>query len=108
MDSVKASVDRLLLDLMTQRRDKCYRRLCKVNADADAADVAKHVDLCLDGTRTDLLKYLVRWACFDDNAAPVCWLYGLAGTGKSTLARTLCKRIRAEDVTIASFFISQV
>jgi hypothetical protein len=36
------------------------------------------------------------------------WLNGLAGTGKSTVARTICQQaVRKDNVSLASFFISR-
>jgi len=43
---------------------------------------------CLQGTRTDILQVITDWA---DNANSRCvfWLCGIAGTGKSTISRTV-------------------
>ena len=43
----------------------------------------------------------------DFNKSPVFWLNGLAGTGKSTIAQTISKRVFAEDRLGASFFCSR-
>lgn len=67
--------------------------------------------LCHEGTFVDLLQELVDWATLND-ARRVFWLYGQAGTGKSTVARTLCNRLAngavAEARITASFFISRL
>jgi hypothetical protein len=60
---------------------------------------------CLSGTRVDLLNKLVAWA-EDVTTPPVLWLSGLAGTGKSTVARSFCERLH-EKTLVASFFISR-
>jgi 2-phosphoglycerate kinase len=42
---------------------------------------------CVEDTRVNVLDDLERWA--DDNRAPnVCWLGGMAGVGKSSVAVT--------------------
>jgi hypothetical protein len=46
------------------------------------------------------------WATASDSSC-VFWLNGLAGTGKSTIARTLCQRLDAQGLLGASFFISR-
>jgi hypothetical protein len=56
-------------------------------------------------TRVQLLADIMLWA-ESPNAPVVLWLNGLAGTGKSTIARTLCDRLAKKDLLVASFFIS--
>jgi WD40 repeat protein len=64
------------------------------------------VDPCMESTREQLLSDITSWATAP--AAPVVfWLNGLAGTGKSTIARTICERFAAKDLLGASFFISR-
>jgi len=43
----------------------------------------------------------------DSNMAPVYWLNGLAGTGKSTIAQTIAERLFADGMLGASFFCSR-
>jgi hypothetical protein len=64
------------------------------------------VDPCMESTREQLLSDITSWATAP--AAPVVfWLNGLAGTGKSTIARTICERFAERDLLGASFFISR-
>jgi WD40 repeat protein len=64
------------------------------------------VDPCMESTREQLLADITSWATAP--AAPIVfWLNGLAGTGKSTIARTICERFAAKDLLGASFFISR-
>jgi adenylylsulfate kinase-like enzyme len=47
---------------------------------------------CMEGTRRQLLDDIVSWA--EAPTAPVVfWLNGMAGTGKSTIARSICEYI---------------
>jgi hypothetical protein len=61
---------------------------------------------CLAGTRVQFLSDIVRWIK-THNSPPVCWVNGLAGTGKSTVARSICEAMAAEGLLAASFFISR-
>jgi hypothetical protein len=62
--------------------------------------------MCTPGTRLSILSDLLAWA-IDSNSPCVFWLNGLAGTGKSTIARTLCERLDQQGLLGASFFISR-
>jgi hypothetical protein len=62
--------------------------------------------MCAPGTRVSLLKGLLSWATALDSRY-LFWLSGLAGTGKSTIARTLCERLHDQGLLGASFFISR-
>ena len=61
---------------------------------------------CLKGTRGAVLDVIELWATdFDKNS--VYWLNGLAGTGKSTIAKTIAERLFAGGQLGASFFCSR-
>jgi hypothetical protein len=64
------------------------------------------VDPCMKSTRVQLLADIMSWAKSPD-APVVFWLNGLAGTGKSTVARTICEHFSRKDILGASFFISR-
>jgi hypothetical protein len=61
---------------------------------------------CLKGTRGAILSCIELWAR-DPNKSPVCWLNGLAGTGKSTIAKTIAERLFVDGQLGASFFCSR-
>ncbi|CAG8145799.1 unnamed protein product [Penicillium olsonii] len=63
----------------------------------------QHEDECLHGTRTDLLRNVAEWAKSPDGAC-IFWLNGMAGTGKSTIARTVARLFPRELLTTATFF----
>jgi hypothetical protein len=57
-------------------------------------------------TREQLLSDIITWA--EAPTAPVVfWLNGLAGTGKSTIARTICEHFAKTGLLGASFFLSR-
>ncbi|KAK2781751.1 hypothetical protein FQN53_000435 [Emmonsiellopsis sp. PD_33] len=61
---------------------------------------------CLEGTRVDILREIQHWG---DGHREECifWLKGLAGTGKSTLARTVSHYFFEKGRLGASFFFSR-
>ena len=61
---------------------------------------------CLKGTRGAVLNGIELWAR-DFSGSPVYWLNGLAGTGKSTIAKTIADRLFAGGQLGASFFCSR-
>jgi hypothetical protein len=60
----------------------------------------------MQSTRVQLLADIMSWAELPD-APVVFWLNGLAGTGKSTVARTICEHFSQKNMLGASFFISR-
>ncbi|RAH71407.1 WD40 repeat domain-containing protein, partial [Aspergillus aculeatinus CBS 121060] len=59
--------------------------------------------LCLEGTRIEMLEKIVSWVD-DPEGEQFFWLNGMAGTGKSTISRTLAKLFTARGILGASFF----
>ncbi|KAI5856229.1 vegetative incompatibility protein HET-E-1 [Tricharina praecox] len=65
-----------------------------------------HEPTCLAETRVDLLADIVSWSDTPDNAC-IFWLNGMAGTGKSTIARTVARNWAKKQRLGASFFFSK-
>ncbi|EMD36351.1 hypothetical protein CERSUDRAFT_124240 [Gelatoporia subvermispora B] len=63
-------------------------------------------DACMEGTRVDLLEEIGVWSR-DPDVARIFWLSGMAGTGKSAIARSICHKLRKAGVLGASFFCSR-
>ncbi|KAF8593498.1 hypothetical protein BDV93DRAFT_399154, partial [Ceratobasidium sp. AG-I] len=61
---------------------------------------------CIPNTRMDLLNQLKTWA-EDSNSKRIYWLNGLAGTGKTTIAYSLCNELESSLTLAASFFCSR-
>ena len=66
----------------------------------------QHDPLCLPNTRVDVLKQIRTWADQSDERC-IFWLNGMAGTGKSTIARTVARQYSDEGRLGASFFFSR-
>ncbi|KIN96301.1 hypothetical protein M404DRAFT_1006811 [Pisolithus tinctorius Marx 270] len=93
-------------DLMQQYRDcavrdvriNMHRMLEDVNLEGMAYAAGAGLDTtksCLDGTRTEILQEITRWATdLDVNAPRILWLHGQAGRGKSAIAHTVALWIK--------------
>ena len=61
---------------------------------------------CLEDTRVEVLEGIASWADCHSNK-PVYWLTGFAGSGKSTIARTVAHKYESQRRLAASFFFSK-
>ena len=61
---------------------------------------------CLPDTRTDLLKLIADWAA-NEAGKRIFWLCGKAGTGKSTISRTVAQNLHNNNLFGASFFFKR-
>ncbi|KAJ3561698.1 hypothetical protein NPX13_g8846 [Xylaria arbuscula] len=66
----------------------------------------EHNPVCLPGTRVDHLNQISEWI-EDPAAKAVFWLNGMAGTGKSTISRTLARSSSDRGQLGASFFFKR-
>ena len=66
----------------------------------------EHNSRCLSNTRVELLSQITEWAK-DRNGKPIFWLNGMAGTGKSTIARTVAQSFADQCQLGASFFFKR-
>jgi hypothetical protein len=70
----------------------------------DSAELSQHpASKCEPGTRKQVLAVINRWVVKPDGR-PICWLYGPAGSGKSSIARTIAESCDSQGVLAASFF----
>ncbi|CAE6420154.1 unnamed protein product [Rhizoctonia solani] len=61
---------------------------------------------CAPGTREPQINLLLEWAR-DSDAGRTCWMNGMAGTGKTTIAYTVCGELDGAFELGASFFCSR-
>ncbi|KIM93143.1 hypothetical protein OIDMADRAFT_184864 [Oidiodendron maius Zn] len=114
------ALKRLREEINKPLKDKAFKRLCKegdislkeLDRLPSAAGAAfnsfdrQQDPTCLPDTRVDLLQEICDWADGQDERC-IFWLNGLAGTGKSTIARTIAWRYCKEERLGASFFFSR-
>ncbi|GKZ39891.1 hypothetical protein AbraIFM66950_001488, partial [Aspergillus brasiliensis] len=102
-DTILARVDEVLAELQEIRIDLDLSKLpVAANASFDSY-ASKPEPECLDGTRVDLLQTIADWAD-DTHGKPLFWLNGMAGTGKSTISRTVARMMYERGILASSFF----
>jgi hypothetical protein len=62
---------------------------------------------CLAGTRQEILAKMLTWAEEPCQGFSIFWLAGLAGTGKSSIAKTFCEQTAVKNPLMATFFASR-
>ncbi|KAJ6176749.1 hypothetical protein N7485_003663 [Penicillium canescens] len=68
--------------------------------------VNQHEGFCLEDTRVELRSQISKWAESSDSKC-MFWLNGMAGTGKSTIARTVAQTFRENQQLGATFFFKK-
>ncbi|KAL7904007.1 hypothetical protein GGI35DRAFT_248894 [Trichoderma velutinum] len=61
---------------------------------------------CLSNTRVELRDQIIKWAKNSDSES-IFWLNGMAGTGKSTISRTIAQSFASTGHLGASFFFKR-
>ncbi|KAH5436513.1 hypothetical protein HBI47_072820 [Parastagonospora nodorum] len=99
------------LDLAAQDTRTLYRKLdlaklpVAIGASFNSHN-EEHNARCLPNTRTELLDEITTWANNKDGKS-IFWLSGMAGTGKSTIARTIAESFASHGQLGASFFFKK-
>ena len=102
----------MIQDGMRRERSNALDKLrrapeAKIDSCVQPLDEDGKLLLCFKDTRTAITNKIIKW--FNDpNSPPIFWLYGLAGTGKSTIARTIGVKAKESGYITASFFFSRV
>lgn len=81
-------------------------RLSIVEGASFDSSAQEHASTCLPNTRVELLSQVAQWAK-DRKAASIFWLSGMAGTGKSTISRTVAQTFADEGRLGGSFFFKR-
>ncbi|KAH8822189.1 WD40-repeat-containing domain protein [Flagelloscypha sp. PMI_526] len=89
------------------------RILDKLNISSDAPFTSSlpasfQRQTCTPGTRIAILQRLLDWATAlePELKNSLFWLYGLAGTGKTTILRDICERFQKLNILASSYFCS--
>ncbi|KAL8353865.1 hypothetical protein RB601_003618 [Gaeumannomyces tritici] len=99
LKEIKSNQDRL-------EERQCLAKLPVAKGAAFNAGANEHDPSCHPATRVDLLDDIDRWIQ-DPNGNGIFWLRGMAGTGKSTISRTVAKKLADTKVPSASFFFKK-
>ncbi|KXX78527.1 Vegetative incompatibility protein HET-E-1 [Madurella mycetomatis] len=118
-------VDKIIANL--QREQDSFSAALQIDQTAEILDIHCKIDLttlpvasgaafdshaeehnarCHSDTRTELLRQIREWAN-DAQAESIFWLNGVAGTGKSTISRTVADSFAADGLLGASFFFKR-
>jgi nucleoside phosphorylase len=104
------SLDRKVIDLKTSIDNVDYHITLDRLPDAEGASFDSHAEehnpTCLPGTRVELLDDINRWID-DQSSKTLFWLNGMAGTGKSTIARTADQEQYERGDLGGSFFFNR-
>ncbi|KAE8378117.1 hypothetical protein BDV26DRAFT_292593 [Aspergillus bertholletiae] len=105
-EQIISGIDNVLSGIQDVSREM---ELCKLTiAEGAAFDsyANQHEEECLPGTRTELLKEVTDWSLSTQGEC-IFWLNGMAGTGKSTVSRTVCKFLQEQGLLGGSFFFKR-
>ncbi|KAF4775497.1 pfs domain-containing protein [Colletotrichum scovillei] len=67
----------------------------------------QHEPRCHPSTRVDILREIETWALHDLTGQRLYWLSGMAGTGKSIIARTIAHDLYKANILGATFFFKR-
>ncbi|CAI7650205.1 unnamed protein product [Penicillium bialowiezense] len=104
-DTMLAGIDRVMDSLDQIHGEMAFAKLQTADADYKA-DWGEEYSECLEDTRVELLRDIKEWATDMDRNA-VFWLQGMAGTGKSTVSRTVARWLDDEGLLAGSFFFKK-
>ena len=119
MNRVKHGVQRvedvqseLIQDSQGSKRQDALEKLrrapeAKLDSHLQPLDDDGKLLLCFEDTRAAIIAEIMNWVN-DPSSPPIFWLHGLAGTGKSTIARTVGVSAKESGYITASFFFSGV
>ncbi|KAG8759721.1 hypothetical protein FRC11_001541 [Ceratobasidium sp. 423] len=110
LTSMKLNVDmniwRVVDEQATENRLKGINPAMSAYYNSASAAVVRRRD-CTPMTREQMLAKLESWAR-DANCGKICWMNGMAGTGKTTIANTFCAMLGRTCGLGASFFCSRL
>ena len=76
-------------------------------SDGAAHDSAQHAPVCHPDTRKTIIGEIMSWIGDPSRTSSVLWFNGPAGSGKTAIAQSLCKRCAAVHWLAGSFFFSR-
>ncbi|KAK7423041.1 hypothetical protein QQX98_001331 [Neonectria punicea] len=103
-DRRRVEVDRTKMEVDRQRI--AIDRLPFADGASFDSRAEQHNPTCLQNTRVELLNHINDWI-HDPNGKTIFWLNGMAGTGKSTISRTIARSLASHGLLGANFFFKR-
>ncbi|PBK63484.1 WD40 repeat-like protein [Armillaria solidipes] len=108
-------IKRVLSEIKEQEEKSALRERARLVNVLPRADLARYMSgrprshlTCFEGTRVEVLQKIKSWMEDTDNAKPrLFWLSGLAGIGKSTIAKTIAEYAAQKGFLGGSFFFDR-
>ncbi|KAM0231662.1 hypothetical protein ACHAP5_010978 [Fusarium lateritium] len=107
MKRVNQNITDLNETVQAVHADSVVRRLPTSRGAAYDSASNELESVCLENTRVDVLQKIHDWVQ-DPESPTLFWLEGMAGTGKSTISRTVAHRLAEQRIFGGSFFFKKV
>ncbi|KAL4928943.1 uncharacterized protein BDV17DRAFT_298409 [Aspergillus undulatus] len=104
-EAILAHIDKLIMAIEDVGRAVAMLNLPFADGACFDSFRDQHENECLPGTRTELLRQVKNWG--SSGGKCIFWLSGMAGTGKSTIARTVARLFKEDGILGASFFFKR-
>ncbi|KAL2825731.1 hypothetical protein BDW59DRAFT_161407 [Aspergillus cavernicola] len=104
-EAILTQIDKLVIDIKKVHEAVAMFNLPFVDGALFDSFINQNEDKCLPGTRHELLQQVQDWGRSGDRG--IFWLSGMAGTGKSTIARTVAQSFKEDGILGASFFFKR-
>jgi hypothetical protein len=104
----RAEIDNVVYraQVLTIHQEIVLNKLKSADDSAFDSYAEEHNARCYQGTRVQLLQQIDTWAS-DLGSECIFWLNGMAGTGKSTISRTVAQKLSDKGDLGASFFFKR-
>ncbi|KAJ3493988.1 hypothetical protein NLG97_g4368 [Lecanicillium saksenae] len=105
--SIRGGMQSLHAELQSSYQPQLFQRLPVAKGASFDSQAQEHSPTCLSNTRVELLRQITHWAYDVRSRKSIFWLNGMAGTGKSTISRTIAQRFSDAGHLGASFFFDR-
>ncbi|KAL2814774.1 purine and uridine phosphorylase [Aspergillus granulosus] len=103
---VEETESRVLIQTTKNIQQTLHLEKLKIAQGSEFDSYGMQHEECLPGTRVELLDQIEKWAG-SPHGRGIFWLNGMAGTGKSTISKTISRRFREQRALGASFFFKR-
>lgn len=103
---ISSTVQKISSNVQRINRTLDMSKIPVVKGAAFDSHTNEHDPKCLPNTRVELRQTITAWA-EDTHSDTIFWLNGMAGTGKSTISRTIAHSFAQKKMLGASFFFKR-